>query len=68
METDADKCKSVGRTGRWAKAMKGGREREMDELWSDCGELHNYTLLYQSYFDEKESASSLTDRVRNNRK
>lgn len=25
------------------KAMKGGRKPEMDELWRDCGELHNYT-------------------------
>lgn len=25
------------------KAMKGGREQAMDELWRDCGELHNYT-------------------------
>lgn len=53
------------------KAMKGGRERGMDELWRNCGELHYYTWLYQSYFTEKESAYSLTDsggnRVRNKR-
>ena len=50
-----------GQDGERVKAMKGGREREMDELWRDCGELRNYTWLYQSFFNEKESACS-TDR------
>lgn len=40
------------------KPMEGGREQEMDELWRDCGDPHNDTWLYQSYFSEEESVWS----------
>jgi len=46
-------------------AVKGGREHEMDGLRTDCRELHNDPRLCQGYFNEEDSACSLTDKSKN---